>query len=267
MTGCRSWLALAVAALFVSRSPGTTPPAAAPKKGPNASGILSLLGGGSVDALAGSLRGYFIQALPSPLYEDRRHWGQQKAVTRGGRRKGRGKQPTLKNDGRWWKVQVTANNLRDSLVLDLRDVERPEPGRMVFTTFLSFDAQVEYERQTWRNGVRLYAGSARARLRVRLGLRCEATARLEGNGLLLPDAVFRLRVLQSDFRYDNFVVEHIAGVGGEAAKLLGEAVRGGMQRWRPSLEHDLLAKANAAVVKAGDTKEVRLSLFKLFEKR
>jgi hypothetical protein len=263
MTGFRFWLALTVAALFAPRSPGASPP----KKGPDAAGILSLLGGGSVDALAGSLRGYFIQALPTPLYEDRRHWGQQKAVTRGARWRGQEKQPTLKNNGRWWKVQVTANNLRDSLVLDLRDVERPEPGRMLFTAFLSFDAQVEYERQTWRNGVRLYSGSVRARLRAKLTLRCEATARLEGTGILLPDAVFRLRALQSDFRYDNLVVEHIAGVGGEAAKLLGEAVRGGMQQLRPSLEHDLLAKANAAVVKAADTREVRLSLFKLFEKK
>jgi hypothetical protein len=33
------------------------------------------------------------------------------------------------------------------------------------------------------------------------------------------------------------------------------------------MERDLLAKANAAIVKAGDTKEVRVSLSKLLEKK
>jgi hypothetical protein len=36
-------------------------------------------------------------------------------------------------------------------------------------------------------------------------------------------------------------------------------------QWRPSLERDLLEKANAAIVKAGENKEVRLSLAKLFK--
>jgi hypothetical protein len=63
------------------------------------------------------------------------------------------------------------------------------------------------------------------------------------------------------------VVEHIAGLGGEAAKLLGDAARGSIKQWRPSMEHELLAKANVAIVKAGDTKEVRVSLSKLLGKK
>jgi len=100
-----------------------------------------------------------------------------------------------------------------------------------------------------------------------LEMRCEAVTRLEPNGTPLPDALFRLRVLQSDLSYDNFVVERVAGVGGEAAKVLGDTARGSLKQWRPSLEHDLLARANAAIVKAGDTKEVRLSLVKLFNSK
>ncbi len=33
-----------------------------------------------------------------------------------------------------------------------------------------------------------------------------------------------------------------------------------MKKFKPDLERDLLAKANAAIVKAADTKEVRVSL-------
>ncbi len=246
-----------------------TPP---PHKPINAGNVLSALGGGSVDALAGSLRGFLIKAMPEPLYEDTRHWGLQKAV-REIKWRGKGvhvhpeKIEVMKNDGRWWKVRVTADRLPDTLVFDLRNARQIEAGRMTFTAFISFDTHVEYDKQTWHSGRRTYSGSIRARLRVKLTLHCEATARLDGSDGLLPDAVFRLRVLQAESGYDNFVVEHIAGVGGEAAKLLGDAAHGSIKQWRPSMERDLLAKADAAIVKAGDTKEVRVSLSKLLGKK
>jgi hypothetical protein len=73
-------------------------------------------------------------------------------------------------------------------------------------------------------------------------------------------------VLQADLNYDHLVVEHMAGVGGDAAKVLGEAVYATVRGLRPSLERNLLAKANAAIVKAGDTREVRVSLLSLLGK-
>jgi hypothetical protein len=261
------WVTAALLGLLVPAARGGNVPAGV-KPGVPAN-PLALLGGGSQDALAGSLRGYLLQALPTPLYEDQSHWGLQKPVGRGlkwqgpGSRDRAGGRRDVRNQGHWWKVRVTAGNLRDTLVLDLRDVRQPEPGRVLFTAFVSFDTRVEYDRQNWRAGLRLYSGSVRARLRLRLALRCEAVTRLEPNGTPLPDALFRLRVLQSDLSYDNLVVEHVAGVGGEAAKLLGETARGSLKQWRPSLEHDLLAQANAAIVKAGDTREVRVGLLNL----
>jgi hypothetical protein len=222
-------------------------------------------------ALAGSLRGLLVESLPTPLYEDTSHWGKQKLVA--GRTRWRGKgvhvhpevEQVLKNDGRWWKIRVTASRPASTLALEIREVQKPEPGRVLFAALLATDADVEFERQTWKQGVRFYSSSARARLRVKLTLRCEAVTRIEG-GKLLPEAVFRLRVLQADVGYDNFVVEHVAGVGGDAAKVLGEAAHAALQRLRPSLEGRLLAKADAAIVKAGDTKEVRVSLLSLLGK-
>jgi hypothetical protein len=248
----------------------SAPPA--PAKALDAGNILATLGGGSVDALAGSLRGFLVKAMPTSLYEDTRHWGLQKSVSEV-KWRGQGihvhpeKINVMKNDGRWWKVRVVADRLPDTLVFDLRNAHIVEPGRMTFTAFISFDTNAEYDRQTWHSGRRTYSGSIRARLRIKLTLHCEATAQLDGSGGLLPDAVFRLRVLQAESGYDNLVVEHIAGVGGEAAKLIGDAAHGSIKQWRPSMEHDLLAKANAAIVKAGDTKEVRVSLSKLLAKK
>jgi hypothetical protein len=263
-------IAVVCTVLSASAAPSQAP--AKPAKPIGVSNVLAVLGGGSVDALAGALRGFVIKSLPAPVYEDLHHWGLQKPVPEI-KWRGKGihvhpeKRVVLKNDGRWWKVRVTADRLPDTLVFDLRDARPLEPGRMTFTTFVSFDTHVEYERQTWHDGRRTYSGSIRARLRVRLTLHCEATGRLDGNGGLLPDAVFRLRVLHAESGYDNLVVEHIAGLGGEAAKLLGDAARGSIKQWRPSMERELLARLDAAIVKAGDTKDVRVSLSKLLSKK
>lgn len=247
-------------------------PAPPPGKPFAAGNVLAALGGGSVDALAGSLRGFLLKSLPTPLYQDTSHWGLQKSVQEV-KWRGKGfhvhpeKIAVLKNDGRWWKVRVTGERLPDTLIFDLREARQIEPGRMTFTAFISFDTHVDYDKQIWHTGTRTYSSSIRARLRVRLTLHCEATARLDGSGGLLPDAVFRLRVLQAESGFDNFVVEHIAGLGGEAAKLLGDAARGSLKQWRPSMERELLARANTAIVKAADTKEVRVTLTKLFGKQ
>jgi hypothetical protein len=238
-------------------------------KHPDPSAIAHLLTSGSADALGGSLRGYLIHAVPDPLYESSRDWGRTARVARGIKWTGRDLplKPEIikgeKNQGDWRKVRVTAPNLPDNLIVDLRDVRPAEPGRMTFTVFLAFDARVEYQHQKWEAGMRLYDASARARMRVKATLDCELTSRIEPADFLLSDLVFRIRLTKSDLRFENLVLEHAAGIGGEGAKLLGDAVKHSLHEWHPSLERELLARANAAIVKAGDTKEVRLSLLKL----
>ncbi len=241
---------------------------------PPPSNPLALLGNGTPEALAGNLRGYLVQALPPVLYEDTHDWGHMKLMPRGLEWTGKRKlklvpevQKGHKPDGIWRRVRISANNLRDTLVLDLRDVQEAGPGRLLFTVFLAFDSQVQYEQQNWRMGVRTYSGEVRARLRVKATLNCEVTSRMEKGASLIPDLVFRIRVLRSAVGYENLVVEHINGVGGEMAQLLGETVKAGVHQWKPSLERNALEKANAAIVKAGDTKDVRLSMTKLFQSK
>jgi hypothetical protein len=261
------WLAgtvLALAAPVAARAGDDEPDAGPP---------LPAMTDREAHALAGTFRALLVEHAPHVLYEAAPGWGQTARVAHG--LKWTGKHVPLrpevtygeKNDGKWRRIRVTADNLADTLIFDIRRVRNPQPGRMTFEVFISFDAHVDYEQQDWDAGVRLYSGEARARLRVKLRLGCEAVTRLEPNGSLLPDAFFRLRVTRADLRYDNLVVEHVAGVGGEAAKVLGDAVKGGLSDWHPSLERDLLTRANAAIVKAGDTREVRLSLVSLFNSK
>jgi hypothetical protein len=262
---------LTVALLFLLASPvvWADPPAGSRPRLPNP---LSLLSTSSTDALAGNFRGALVRSMPNPLYEGNRDWGRTKSVERIHWR-GQGlhihpeKVRTDKNDGDWRKVRITANNLADTLIFDLRNVQSPEPGRLTFTIFISFDASVLCDHQKWDEGMKLWDSTLKARLRVKLTLHCEVTARFEAQDALVPDAILRLRVVQADARYDNLVVEHVAGLGGSGARLLGEAARSILREVRPNLEADLLAKANAAIVKAGDTKEVRVRLTDLLKRK
>lgn len=226
---------------------------------------LSSLSPNSAASLSGSLRNLVLEFLPTPLYENTKHWGGQKEVANGVTWKRKGivlkpqVQKKMKNEGQWWKLRVDALSPRETLVLDLRDMHRPEKDKLLFTAFISMDTRAEYVRWHWRAGVRTYAASLRASARVRLTLRCEATTRVELKKSI-PDFIFRLRVVESKVDYDNFKTEHVAGIGGELAELMGDAFLACMNQWRPSIERNLLEKANAAIVKGGDTKEIRISL-------
>jgi hypothetical protein len=228
---------------------------------------------GSGAALAGPLRELLVRNLPTPLYEASWDWGRTARVTTGIKWTGTGfnAHPHAvkedKNDGTWRKVRIAAENVPGDLVLELRNIQHPEPGRTTFEVFLALDGRIEYEQQQWKAGIRLYSGRVRARLRIQLVLTCELISRLEWQGQFSPDAIFRLHVERAHLTYRDLIVEHIAGVGGDAARLLGEAVQRGIHHWYPSLERNLLAKANAAIEKAADTKEIRIGLRSLLNRK
>ncbi len=236
------------------------PPAAAP--------LVPLVNAASLKALAAALRGYFVNSLPDPLLQKDFGWGRQARAANGVKWRGQGLRVypevryAYKNDGNWRRVALRATNVPRTLVFDLSNFQQAERGPATFDALIAFDADVEYERQTWSTGMRVYSGSVRARLRVILKLKCEVHSRLEKSDTLVPDVLFRLRVLQADLSYENLIVEHIGGLGGEVAKLLGEAIHGTL-RFNPQWERSLLDRANAAIVKAADTKDVRVSLSKL----
>jgi hypothetical protein len=236
--------------------------------------VPNLLGNKTLDALAGTFRGLLLRNLPNPLYETSSNWGHKKETPNG--IKWTGKMlplhphvtHSLKNDGVWRKLRVNATNANDTLVFDLRNLQQPEPSRKTFDAILAFDAEVNFDEEKWRAGLRTLAYSVRARLRVRLRLCCEVSSRSEtAPDALVPDVIFRLRVTKADLGYDNLVVEHIAGIGGEAAKVLGDTIHGALRDWHPEMERHLLDRANAAIVQAGDTREVRISLGNLFEQK
>src|SRR5581483_7741947 len=177
----------------------------------------------ALKSLGEALRPILAGALPPVLYEKEYDWGRQRPTASGlewhGLRARVTKSP--RNDGIWRKVRVTAQDPRQRLEFQLSDLRNLDADRQTFKAFLAFPAGIEYEQQTWERGVRLLSTSAEARVRLRLAMECESTFRLEATDKLLPDLVFRLRVVKAELTYDNLVVEHVAGIGGSGARLVG----------------------------------------------
>lgn len=235
-------------------------------------GLRPPLANSDTAALSLQVRTLLLKHLPDPLVQSSPGWGKQKETTIGVKyhRDGLKLSTELikgqRNDGTWRRMSVRAVNVDQSLALALQDVVTPEPGRVTFTAMIGVDCDLKFEQQIWKTGTRLYSGETRGRCKGALLLKCEATNRLEPRpNSFVPDLVLRLRVTEAQLFYEKLVIEHTAGIGGDAAKLLGEALISTIRQVKPQLERDLLAKANAAIVKAGDTKEVRVELGKLLE--
>jgi hypothetical protein len=264
--------ALAGCAGLKSQEPPASPPAPTPNTVARAAAPSAEPA--DTEALAKSLRDLLLKNLPDPIVESSQGWGNQKDGVVGVKYHKDGaalRTEQLRgklNDGHWRKVSVRGTNPERSLALSIKDAEFPEPGKTTFTALLGLDCDLKFEQQLWRNGMRLYSGETRGRCRAALALKCEVASRTEKKpDSFIPDVVFRVRVTDAQLFYDNLVIEHTAGVGGDAARLLGDALIHTVKQAKPALERDLLAKANAAIVKAADTKEIRVSLGAILQGR
>jgi hypothetical protein len=196
--------------------------------------------------------------------QSKKDWGKQVEVTRG-RLRGEPRKE-MKNDGHWRRFSVTALNPERTLALAITDAAFPEPGKATLTAMLGLDCGLKFEQQVWQNGRRLYSGETRGTCRAAVLLKCEVTSRTETTpGQIVPDLVFRMRVTEAQLFYQDLKINHTAGIGGDGARILGDAIIDAVKRFKPDLERELLDKANAAIVKAGDTKEVRVSFQSLFK--
>lgn len=213
-------------------------------------------------ALAGMVKNLLIEQLPPTLHEGQRNWGRQREAFHGIR--WRGLKPTvvkaMRNDGSWQRWRLSPRLPAQTLDLRILNRHRVDAERERFLVYATLQAGLEFEQQVWESGLRLYGGTTRARMRIHLTVECETSLRVEAGKGPIPDLVFRLRVLRAWLNVNDFVVEHIAGIGGDGARLFGEFVEGIVKEARPSLERDLTARVERAIVRAADTREVRLGL-------
>jgi hypothetical protein len=214
--------------------------------------------------LSKTLRTLLLKHLPDPLYEKATDWGKKKEFRELRIRRGKAAwEWAPKNDGLWRKIKVVAVDPHKTVTLRLADIHRDSPQTTSFTLFVAGDVWIDAAQEQWETGIKLYGASVRARARIWAKLRCNVSVKTEFKQVI-PDLVCTMRVEKSEVGYDNVVVEHIAGLGGDAARFVGATGLKMIHQWKPSLERHLLDKANAAILKAGQDKEIRLGLSKMF---
>lgn len=223
------------------------------------------------EALTQVLRTLVKKHLPDPLTTSNQNWGHQKAVTvihrhREGLRVWTEPVQELRNDGVWRRITIRIPE-PDKLAIAVTELTHPEDGRMLLSVaMVSERVDLRIEQQVWRNGLRLYSGETRGHCKAGLLLKGEVTTKTEfKKGSFLPEVTLTIKATTAELYYEKLAIDHTAGLGGDAAEVLGDLIIRAVKAFKPDLEAELLAKANAAIVKAAGSRELRVALDQLLK--
>lgn len=221
------------------------------------------------EALAKVLRDLLGKNLPDPITKSNHNWGHQKAVTVNkhhldGLRIWTEPVEEMKNDGTWRRTDIRIPD-KDKIALAVTELTHPEQGKMLVTVGVVAErVELHFEQQIWKTGLRLYSGETRGHCKGALILKAEINTKTEFKpGSFLPDITLKLQVTSAELFYEKLVVDHTAGLSGDAAHALGDITIQIVKAIKPNIEKDLLEKAEAAIVKAARKSELTLTLDKL----
>jgi hypothetical protein len=217
-------------------------------------------------ALTRILTDLFRRHLPDPLAQTSDNWGQQEEV-RGNRRRIKDwhivSEPYeyKRNQGLWRRLTLRVPD-RQCVHVGVRDIQFPRRGCLQGTILTVVEEmKLQLEQQHWCHGVRLYSCDIRAHCKVGLTLFAQVTSQqAHSPTALLPNYIFTVRVYQARLDYDRVVVDHIMGLDGQAAKIAGDTIREIVRRFKPDLEEQLRQRAEAAIVRVTDNRQLHLTL-------
>jgi hypothetical protein len=265
-----------VAALAAAAQPPKAPPAKAPPAkapAPHAKKAAPKTDPAEAAALTRVLRDLAKKYIPDPLSKSSQNWGKQTAVTvvrryRDGLRFYSEAVQELRNDGHWKRTTLRVPE-PDKIALAVTELTHPTPGKVLATVAVVAErVDVKFEQQLWRNGRRLYGGETRAHCKGGLLVKAEVVSKTEfKDGSLLPEVTLKLRLTDADVFYENLVVDHTAGLDGDAAVAVGDLLIDLAKAVKPDVEKELRDKAEAAVVKAVGVREFRLELDRLLQSK
>lgn len=201
-------------------------------------------------------------ALPTPLYEGSDHWGDTRKSVNGMKWSGKPElQYADKNHGTWRKYRVTLDQpAQDHLKLQLNNVQNIGNNSLRFQIKIDADVEFDIHQQNWQAGIKLFDGTVRGRSSVKLALTCTSKLSIEPGLNVLPVIKYRLQVVDAKASYDHLVFTHVPGLGGSAAKVVGNWTVDAVQQMKPSLEKKFIEKLTTKLKNAADTKEIQVSL-------
>ncbi|MCS7021638.1 MAG: hypothetical protein NZ703_04595 [Gemmataceae bacterium] len=217
-------------------------------------------------ALTRILTDLFRRHLPDPLAQSSENWGHQKEVS-GTRRRIKDwriiTEPyqERRNEGLWRRLTLRVPQ-RDRLQVGVQNISFPRRGCVEGTVLtVAENVALQLEQQHWCNGLRLYACDIRAHCKAGLTLQAAVSSRQERPlGALLPTYVLKVHVHEARLDYADLKVDHILGLDGKAAQVVGDTIRELIRRFKPDFENQLRRRAEAAVIRATDNRELYLTL-------
>jgi hypothetical protein len=224
------------------------------------------------EAIAKLMREMALKKMPEPLLKSNDGWGHQKefAVGRVMLRNPNRVAPELPrelfNDGLWRRFTVSAREPEKSLAVGFTEMVRPAPDKMNVTITVAMDINFRMEQQLWVRGRQLYSGETRGHCKTACQLKANVMQKnVQKPGSFIPDVMLTVTTTEAKLFYDKLVIDHTAGLDGEAAQKVSELVIDLVKKIMPDLEKQLLDKGGEAIVKAAGTKEIKLELDKLMK--
>ncbi|MBP3955932.1 hypothetical protein J8F10_11615 [Gemmata sp. G18] len=223
-----------------------------------------------IAALSKTLRTLALANLPNPLVKANDGWGSQKeyvvgaVMLRNAKRFGPDAPRQMVNDGLWRRTTVLARKPDDTLNVAIAELVRHDvnTATLVLDTEMEIDFRVEH--QLWKRGLQLYSGETRGHCKAGLKLKVEVVSKTEKDpGSFFPKVTLLIKVTDAKLFHDKIAIDHVAGLDGEDAKSAGNFVLDTVKTIKPDLEKQLLDKANAAIMKAAGSKEIKLELDKI----
>lgn len=145
------------------------------------------------------------------------------------------------NDGQWKKGWARLENARNEFDFQVRNF-RKTPGfkEIKFQIYVRAYMRAGGQVRAYKNGIKLYDvdGSGRARVHLTIDMKVY----LSNKGTRI-----NWEAENVDFKYSDVVVDKVGVLGGESARLLGDAVKKAITQWFPQKERDAIAKAKNAV--------------------
>lgn len=224
-----------------------------------------------IASLSKALHKLALANLPDPLVKSDNGWGKQKEFVAGAvmlrntKKFGPDAPRVLVNDGLWRRITVTARDPGETLGVAIGELVRSDAStaHLVLDAHMDIDFRVEH--QLWKRGHQLYSGETRGHCKAGVRLKAEVvstTTKVAGS--FFPEVVLTVKATDAKLFYDKLIIDHTAGLDGEDAKKAGEFVLDLVKGVKPDLEKQLLDKANAGIVKAASSKEIKVPLDKLF---
>lgn len=223
-------------------------------------------------AIAKLMRDMALKQLPTPLLKSNDGWGRQKefavgkVILRNPNRVPPELPRELFNDGLWRRFTVSAREPEKTLAIGFTEMVRPSPDKLNVTVTVALDIDFRMEQQMWVRGRQLYSGETRGHCKTACQLKANVTQKtVPKPGSFIPDLQLTVTTTEAKLFYDKLVIDHTAGLDGEAAQKVSELVIDLIKKLMPDLEKQLLDKGGEAIVKAAGTKEIKLELDKLMK--